>query len=120
MYRLKFTAMNLITCYDLKEKLERGDENLRLINALEPPKFRAMHIPGSLNLCSREEVISAAFNKQDQIVVYCTDSCCNKSITLYYLLESLGFPNISRYAGGLTEWETMGFPLVGDMVEKGS
>ena len=112
--------MNLITCLDLKEKLDRGDKNLHLINALEPPKFRAMHIPGSLNLSSREEIVSTAFDPQDQIVVYCSDTCCNKSITLYHLFESLGYSNIFRFAGGLTEWEKMGFPLEGDMIKKES
>ena len=34
-----------------------------------------------------------------------------------YLSEH-GFTNVRRFAGGLEEWDEMGFPLEGDQIEK--
>ena len=61
---------------------------------------------------------SQELKQNDEIVVYCTDYACNKSIILYHLLESMGYKNIYRFAGGLREWETMGFPIVGIQTQR--
>ena len=106
--------MNLISCEELKRKIDRKDE-FKLVNALEEAKFRAMHIPGSLNIYKKED-IQRLLSSDDEIVVYCTDEACNKSILLYQLLEAYGYKKISRFAGGLSAWEANGFALVGEMV----
>ncbi len=107
--------MNLINAEQLKKRLDAG-EHVFLINAMEENKYRAKHIPGSLNLFTKEG-IEKAVNKNDDIVVYCTDTACNKSILLYYLLDAMGYKQICRFAGGLLEWENAGFPLEGEMVK---
>jgi hypothetical protein len=43
--------MNLITCEELKVKLD-GGEPVKLVAVLNPWNFRAKHIPGSLNFHS--------------------------------------------------------------------
>jgi len=107
--------MNIINAQQLKHRLETGDY-LLLINAMEENKFRAMHIPGSLNLFKRED-IEKTLKKDDDIIVYCTDQACNKSIMLYQLLEVMGYKNIIRFSGGMREWEDAGYPLEGEMVK---
>jgi rhodanese-related sulfurtransferase len=107
--------MNTINAHDLKKRLEANDCPL-LVNAMEENKFRALHIPGSMNLFRKED-IEKKLNKDDTIIVYCTDQTCNKSILLYQLLEVMGYKNISRFAGGLREWEDAGYPLEGEMVK---
>ncbi len=82
---------------------------------MEENKFRAKHIPGSLNLFNKED-IQNSLQKSDDIVVYCTDKSCNKSISLYHLLEAMGYQHVCRFAGGLLEWENCGFKLEGEMV----
>ena len=106
--------MNTINAHDLKHLLDSDDAPF-LINAMEENKFRAKHIPGSLNLFRRED-IEQQLKKDDTIVVYCTDQACNKSIMLYQLLEVLGYNHVSRFSGGMMEWENAGFPLEGDMI----
>ena len=106
--------MNNINAHQLKHRLDAG-EPLLLINALEENKFRAKHIPGSLNLFMKDD-IENRLKKEDSIVVYCTDQACNKSILLYYLLEAMGYEHISRFAGGLVEWEDEGYPMEGELV----
>ncbi len=106
--------MNIINANQLKSRLDKGDPVI-MINALEEPKFIAKHIPGSLNLFTKE-AIEISLKKDQTIVVYCTDQSCNKSISLYYLLEAMGYQDIYRFPGGLREWEENGNPLEGEMV----
>ena len=113
--------INEISCQELKMKIDRKDE-FKLVNCLEAAKFRAMHIPGSLNIYQKEDIvyqkedIQMLLSVNDVIVVYCTDEACNKSILLYRLLEEYEYKNISRFAGGLRRWEADGYALVGEMV----
>jgi len=105
--------MNHISCEELKEKIDMG-ENLVLVNALDEARFRAMHIPNSINVC-KDEDIQKCLAMDDFIVIYCTDEVCNRSIILYHKLDAFGYKNIFRFAGGLREWEKSGFEIVGEM-----
>jgi rhodanese-related sulfurtransferase len=106
--------MKTITARELKERLDSG-ESLRLVNALEEPKFRFKHIAGSLNLFEKKD-IESSLGKNETIVVYCSDVTCPRSIILYEMMNSLGYTNVTRFAGGLMEWENQGFPLEGEGV----
>ena len=106
--------MNTITATELKYRIDHGDQ-VFLVNALEEEKFKARHIPSSLNLFTKEG-IEENLKKNDTIVVYCTDQSCNKSILLYYLLEAMGYKHIYRFPGGLREWEEKGYPVEGEMI----
>ena len=106
--------MNTINAHQLKDLLD-AREPLLLINAMEEYKFRAKHIPGSLNLFGKEE-IEKTLKKDDTIIVYCTDHACNKSILLYQLLDAMGYVHICRFSGGMMEWEEAGYPLEGEKI----
>jgi rhodanese-related sulfurtransferase len=106
--------MNHISCEELKRKLDLGKDFI-LVNALDEGRFRAMHIPGSINIC-KEEDIQKCLTLNDVIVIYCTDESCNRSIILYQRLEGYGYEKIYRFAGGLREWAASGYELVGEMV----
>jgi sulfur-carrier protein adenylyltransferase/sulfurtransferase len=106
--------MRTITAKELKYRIDIG-EKIKLVNAMEENKFQLKHIPNSLNLFRRED-IEKNLTKDEQIIVYCTDNACNKSIILYQLLEALGYKNVFRFAGGMCEWENEGYELEGDTV----
>ena len=108
--------MNLITRDELKAKLDRG-EPIKLIMALGEWAFRAKHIPGSINFSSPQEAVKA-LNKDDEIIVYCSDISCFASHAAYQTLEKNGFTNIKRYADGLADWEAAGLPLEGEWMEE--
>ena len=108
--------MKQISANELKARIDAG-EKIKLVNAMEENKFRAKHIPGSLNIYDRPG-IQASLSKSDDIIVYCTDKACNKSILLYYLLDAMGYKNICRFAGGLVEWENCGYKLDGEVVNQ--
>lgn len=102
--------MKTITCDDLIEKLRVGHATFRLLNALEPSAAMTAQIPHSLNIIKEEEIL-LLLKKDEEIVVYCTDHICNKSIVMYYQLEGLGYKNVFRYPGGIREWVSIGQEL---------
>ena len=104
--------MNLISRDELHEKLNR-DEDFKLVMTLGAFAFNAKHIPGSLNITSPGEA-AAGLDPGDEIVVYCSDVACVASIYAYRALEQAGFTNVRRYAGGITDWESAGYPLEGN------
>ncbi len=88
---------------------------MRLVMALNEWAFRAKHIPGSEHFNTAEETFSE-LSRTEEIVVYCTSPECHASIALYWALVDADYTNVSRYAGGLTEWESAGLALEGDWV----
>lgn len=58
--------MELISREDLKEKLDRKDD-FKLVMVLGDWQFRAMHIPGSLNI-SLPEIAHEMLDLNDEIV----------------------------------------------------
>ena len=106
--------MQLISREELKEKLEQRKE-FKLVFTLGEWQYRAMHIPGSLNLYQPREALTA-LDRDDEIVVYCSNELCYTSIFTYYFLVHHGFKNVRRYAGGLLDWDAAGYPAEGEMV----
>jgi len=106
--------MNLISREDLKAKLDRGDRFV-LVNALGEWAFRAKRIPGSIHFIDPEEVLKILNPNQD-IVVYCSNPDCPASIYAYRVLEMRGYQKLWRYAGGLEDWESAGYPLEGELI----
>jgi len=106
--------MNLIEKEELKEKIDQGDD-FKLVMTLNEWAFKSQHIPGSINIYNPEG-IEKLLSKDDEIIVYCTAPTCIASIAVYAVLNSAGFSNIRRYAGGLEDWEAAGYPLERDVV----
>lgn len=106
--------MNLIDREELKQKLDRRDD-FKLIMVMGEWAFRAQHIPGSINMSQPTD--ATGLNKDDEIVVYCTGGACVASRSAWTILTDLGFGNVRRYAGGLEDWATAGYPLEGEMVD---
>ncbi|HXV35335.1 MAG TPA: rhodanese-like domain-containing protein [Gaiellaceae bacterium] len=98
---------------ELKRKLDAG-ERLKLVMALGGFGFRAKRIPGSLGFDSPEEAL-AELEPEDEIVVYCAGESCAASVYAQRLLESRGYRNVRRYAGGIADWEAAGLPLEGEL-----
>lgn len=103
--------MELIERDELKEKLDRGDE-FKLIMVLGEWAYRAKHIPSSLNFASIEDM--KHLDKEDDIVVYCSDPSCIASRSAYQMLTARGYSHVRRYAGGLNDWEEAGLELEGE------
>jgi rhodanese-related sulfurtransferase len=99
---------------ELKTKLDNG-EPIKLVMALNRWAFDAKHIPGSLHFDDPDELY-AALQKDDEIIVYCSNVDCLSSVALYRALVERGYRNVRRYAGGLLDWEEAGLTLEGSSV----
>jgi rhodanese-related sulfurtransferase len=106
--------MDLIGTEELKEKLDRG-EDFKLVMALGEWEYRAKHIPGSLRVSTAEEA-TRALDPDDEIVLYDSGPYCPASRMAYRILKGHGYQHLRRYAGGLEEWENMGYSLEGEGV----
>ena len=100
--------------HELRDRLDR-EAPIKLIMALNRWAFDAKHIPGSLHFDTADELYSAV-DKDDEVVVYCSNVDCLSSVALYRALIERGYSNVRRYAGGLMEWEESGLPLEGELV----
>jgi len=101
---------------ELRQKLARG-ERMKLVMCLNEWAFRAKHIPGSIHFNTPDEML-AGLQKDDEIVVYCSNPDCLASLAAYHRLADHGYTNVRRYSGGLVDWENAGFPLEGEWVSK--
>lgn len=106
--------MQFISIEELKAKIDRKDE-FKLVMVLGEWAFRAAHIPGSINI-NRFEDAQKHLQKDDEIVVYCSDKDCIASQAAYRYLVSAGYTNVRRFAGGLAAWSAAGYLLEGDAV----
>ncbi len=105
--------MEQISREELKAKLDRGDD-FKLVMALGELAYNAKHIPGSL-YTSTPQALLAMVSKEDDIVVYCSNTSCIASVAAYQYLVGHGYPHVRRYSGGLEDWETAGLVLEGSM-----
>jgi rhodanese-related sulfurtransferase len=96
---------------ELKTKLDNR-EPIKLVMALNQWAFDAKHIPSSIHFDNPDDLYSA-LQKNDEIIVYCSNVDCLSSVALYRALIELGYRNVRRYAGGLLDWEEAGLPLEG-------
>ena len=107
--------MELISREELKEKLDRKDD-FKLVMVLGDWQFRAMHVPGSLNI-SAPEIAHELLDLDDEVVVYCSNPACAASVIAYNQLVDHGYKHVRRYAGGISDWEEAGYPVAGEMVK---
>jgi 3-mercaptopyruvate sulfurtransferase SseA len=104
--------MRTIGHEELKQMLDRKDD-FRLVMAMGEWAYQAKHIPGSINFATSRQALRS-LNKEDEIVVYCSDEDCIASHALGQLLERHGYTHVLHFAGGLQEWEQAGYPLEGE------
>jgi rhodanese-related sulfurtransferase len=106
--------MDLISTQELKERFERGDD-FKLVMVLGEWEYRAKHIPGSLRVSTVEEALEV-LDPDDDAVLYDSGPDCPASRMAYRVLKNHGYELVRRYAGGLEEWESAGYPLEGEHV----
>ena len=107
-------ATDLIGREELKEKLNRGDD-FKLVMVLGEWEYRAKHIPGSQRISTPEEGLDA-LDPDDEIVLYDSGPACPASRMACRFLKAHGYRSVRRYAAGLEEWESAGYPLEGELI----
>jgi rhodanese-related sulfurtransferase len=105
---------DLIDREELKEKVDRGDD-FKLVMVLGEWEYRAKRITGSLRVSTPEEGLEA-LDPDDEIVLYDSGPPCPASRMACRYLKAHGYGRVRRYAAGLVEWESAGYPLEGEQV----
>ena len=114
MMNAKGQETNLIGREELKEKLDRGDD-FKLVMVLGEWEYRAKRISGSLRVSTPQEGLEA-LDPDEEIVLYDTNPACRASRFACRFLKARGYARVRRYAAGLEDWESAGYPLEGESV----
>jgi rhodanese-related sulfurtransferase len=99
---------------ELRDKLARHDD-FKLVMVLSPWQFQRKRIPSSIHFETPEAMLRG-LQKDEDIVVYCSQADCRHSIDAYHLLVDAGYARVRRYAGGLSDWEDARLPLEGSWI----
>lgn len=94
-------------------ELQKKKDEVILIDVLDPEQYENFHIKGAINI-PYERITAEAeqkFDKNDEIVVYCSDYECQSSKIAADKLDKKGFKNVWRYEGGKKEWKEAGLPV---------
>lgn len=103
---------DLIDIQELKAKLDRGDD-FKVVMTLGEWEYRTTHIPGSVRVSTVEEALTS-LDPEDEIVLYDSGPTCTASRMALRILKTRGYGRVRRYAGGLEEWASAGYPLTGE------
>jgi len=98
---------------DLYDALKEN-ASIVVVDARQPFKYEAEHIPGSINFPHRtmNAESTKTLDKTALYVVYCDGVGCNASTKGCLNLARLGF-EVKEMIGGLEYWKVDGFPTDG-------
>ena len=104
---------NVITRDELVIRMNANPAPI-LVEALPEKYYKDWHLPGALHLPHDEVRRLAATilpEKAAQIVVYCASETCQNSHIAGNQLASIGYTNVSVYAGGKKDWTEAKLPV---------
>lgn len=97
------------------KKLQREEDQLILIETLNPEEYKKFHLSGAINVPLDEEfednIQQAVPEKNTPVVVYCQNTDCPVSEKAARKLDSLGYSNVYDYAAGKEDWQEAGEPV---------
>ncbi len=108
--------VQVISRENLKGKLDRGDD-FKLVMAMDEWHFEACRIPGSILVPSKKDALKL-LQKDEEIVMYCSDDACYASRAVADFMERAGYAKVWHYPGGLRDWGDAGYPLEGSMASE--
>lgn len=101
---------------ELEEVMSASENKIAtLVDARESAFFERGRIPGSIHLSRinfREKYLPFAEgrDKEQRIIVYCSESACPDSTVVAKALLLLGFLHVDVYTGGWEEWRAAEMP----------
>lgn len=88
---------------ELKEKLDKGEKNLVLIDVREPWELNVCSLPGAVSVPMR--AIPARYlelPRDTEIALLCHHGVRSQQVALY--LERMGFDKLNNVVGGIAAW----------------
>ncbi len=106
-----FSDLPTISRDELLRRLR--DPSLTIVDVLPASSYVEVHIPGALGL-PLELVANRAReilpDRDAEIVVYCANPTCDRSMHALRQLDELGYSNVRVYREGLADWVESGGP----------
>jgi len=105
------TAVPEISREELHRRLH--DESLTIVDVLPPESYNSAHIPGALSIPLDTLAAQARDVLPDpaaEIVVYCGNLKCDRSVQALHHLQELGYTNVRDYSAGIADWVDAGEP----------
>jgi rhodanese-related sulfurtransferase len=98
-----------------REELHRRlqDQSLTIVDVLPPESYNSAHIPGALSIPLDTLAVQARDVLPDpgaEIVVYCGNLKCDRSVQALHQLQELGYTNVRDYSAGIADWVEAGEP----------
>lgn len=109
MEKLKFVNKEKIL------ELMENKEDFKLVEALVEEDYKQGHLPNAVNIPANkadELVPEMLTDKNQAIIVYCSDYLCQASTGLSRKLQEMGYTNVMDYKGGKKDWADAGLPLL--------
>jgi rhodanese-related sulfurtransferase len=97
--------IKIITREELQDRLAAAHPVL--LEALPAKYYQDGHLPGALHMPhdrTRQLAPSLVPDKAAEIVVYCASQTCQNSHIAAATLASMGYVNVSVFAGGKQDW----------------
>jgi rhodanese-related sulfurtransferase len=92
-----------ITAFELKNRIDAGDQGLIIVDIRSAAKYDAGHIPTAVDIPLREFGVQVyTLDRTKDIVVYCDLGVQSKLAC--EVLISAGFKDVYNLTGGLQEW----------------
>jgi rhodanese-related sulfurtransferase len=87
---------------------------LIIVNVLDKEYHDDCHIKGSIHVTVDDlEKKAASWDKNSEIVFYCTNFYCTSSGWAADQATKMGFKHVYAYEGGMAEWYQKGYPVEG-------
>jgi rhodanese-related sulfurtransferase len=95
--------------------IQRNQENAKfvILDVRTPQEYSEGHIAGAVNIDYYASDFKNRVDKLDKTniyLIYCRTGI--RSAAASKIISGLGFKNIYNMMGGITDWQTMGFPVV--------
>lgn len=102
--------------FDVKSDLERGCEEILVVDTRPRDAYEACRIPGAISLPHREirDETTEHLPRDRTLVTYCWGPACNASTKGAARLASLGF-RVKEMIGGIEYWREEGFRVEGTL-----
>lgn len=100
---------------ELKNKID-NHKKFHLIEVLPPSEFKDYHLPGAVNIPLKSinfqhDIETEVPEKDEEIVVYCSNTKCDASATAANRIETMGYTNVYRFEAGKEGWKSSGYPV---------
>jgi rhodanese-related sulfurtransferase len=105
--------VQIINTEELKEKMDKGEEEFILLDVRDTPDYEEEHIIRAVHLLISEmndKKVDSMFNKDDLIITYSEDINCPAKRIAAEKLINYGFRNVIAYDGSWKAWKEANYP----------